>query len=117
MTTKLNEIRARLEAATPGPWYVSQGNHNLIMAKVPNYYAYEVIADAAQRGDFYSKADVNAALIAHAPTDIAKLLAVVEVLSAGLQDLRASLNCPYCITNHNIANKALTKADEILGEK
>ncbi len=74
---RLAEIRARLEAATPGPWaiygtigfeyHVRTGGTT---AAVPT--TGEPVADAALNRD--------AEFIAHAPTDIADLLAEVELL-------------------------------------
>lgn len=82
----LEMIRQRLEAATPGPW--EQRHGQLLMPP----QRYEVIGadgtwlvtagdnDYGPAGGLYG-AD-NAALIAHAPTDLKLLLAVAEAAKA-----------------------------------
>ena len=64
MNDRLQEIRARLDAATPGPWYVRSGWVAL------NNLNYDVIPVGHN--------DADADLIAHAPADIAWLLAEIE---------------------------------------
>lgn len=70
MTDRLQEIRARLDAATPGPWE-NTDDWSVVTAVVrqrskwlPDYEM--LVADVGQ--------PVNADLIAHAPADIAWLL-------------------------------------------
>lgn len=81
---RLSEIRARLKAATPGPWMLSEAKYS-----VPG----EVVVSDVD-GDFRSiltiraddvpvvDKDDDAAFIVNAPTDIADLLAEVERLRA-----------------------------------
>ena len=65
---RLAEIRARLEAATPGPWRLGyDGDHPVI----ENDQAHGVLAFLPQR-------DGDLDLIAHAPGDMAWLLGELE---------------------------------------
>lgn len=59
--TRLEAIRARLEAATPGPW----------VKDVTGVWA---------GGEDNGRYDANAALIAHAPDDLRLLLTVAEAV-------------------------------------
>ena len=72
MPDRLAEIRARLDAATPGPWFHYPGEPWVTNATDEPRI---IVATVSPRmtGD-------NADLIAHAPADIAWLLAEVERL-------------------------------------
>jgi hypothetical protein len=87
MPDRLAEIRARLDAATPGPWTTDRspladdGNS----AWFPECgYFYEVTAPRLQKyvAEAYGHEPADAELIAHAPADIAWLLGEVERLAA-----------------------------------
>jgi hypothetical protein len=85
-------IRARLAAATPGPWRVhSRGDVALID---PRQWPAWAVADDPDGGeDDFERlvAEATAAdadLIAHAPTDLAALLDEVERLRAQVDDYR-----------------------------
>lgn len=70
--TKLDAIEARLAAATPGPWTISHRNDNQIIR-----------ADGTLVADtWYENYESNAEFIAHAPDDMAALLAVVKAARA-----------------------------------
>lgn len=75
---RIAEIRARLEAATPGPWKA-----NLYLGGA---YAIDRIAPNGDRlarvavVDGMIQTPANAALIAHAPTDLAYLLDRIDKL-------------------------------------
>lgn len=73
MPDRLQEIRARLDAATPGPWEVWE---NGTMVCAPDRDAPGAYHDIALA--FSSLGDQH--LIAHAPADIAWLLDEVERL-------------------------------------
>ena len=76
MSDRIEEIKARLDAATPGPW--------------PDDYVYDTIRHIARNCEFESVTDPDfgwdrysdSPLIAHAPDDIAYLLTELERLSA-----------------------------------
>lgn len=74
---RLAEIRARVEAATPGPWKGDTGQHppypQVVRAPVPVNAMTDVVATVTRfQGD--------QAFIAHARTDVPDLLAEVERL-------------------------------------
>lgn len=72
MPERLQEIRARLDAATPGPW--KRDRHEILTVDVDDETGWETcIADAY--GD-----PADADLIAHAPDDLRWLLDEVERL-------------------------------------
>lgn len=80
MTDRIAEIRARLDNATPGPWrtHGRDGDHVVSLAD-------EYVVTSA-----WTPAD--SALIAHAPDDLAWLLAENELLRAALADeMRVSM--------------------------
>ena len=86
MTDRLDEIRKRLGAATPGPWHIERMKHSLkhseIWLQPEDEHAWSLDCNTYQPN---SKDEANAQLIAHAPEDIAYLLAEVERLQADLQ--------------------------------
>lgn len=78
--TYLAQIKARLAAATPGPWqprYESEciDNYNGYCA-----WALGPVVKEAPNKDPVDQACLDAHFIAHARTDVVKLLAAVEVL-------------------------------------
>lgn len=80
----LDQIRARLEAATPGPWHVD-GEPYEVKSLVQYAREGEVIvgtyiSDVVER-------DEDATFIANAPTDIARLLAALDAVHALASDL------------------------------
>lgn len=95
--TTTQEIRARLEAATPGPWvwerqFDSPGEHWIA---ADNHQCVRVTArhdGVSSSSTRCVRADANAALIASAPTDLAYLLGEVERLRAGIEAHRHAAN-------------------------
>ena len=85
MTDRLDEIRARTEAATPGPWRAygntveqeKTGCHQVVGTEFTGggYMAYERLTTK----------DEDATFIAHAREDIPYLLAEIERLRAALE--------------------------------
>lgn len=78
------EVRKRLEAATPGPWWFDgrdiltarvSGKERSIVVPLPETFHHEQQVLAA-----------DAALIAHAPEDIAALLALLDEAKEALED-------------------------------
>ena len=81
MSDRLSEIRARAEAATPGPW-VAEREDDYEWTVVGSTYEPDcryVIADCG-----FDSPQSNATFIAHARADIPYLLAEVERLRAAL---------------------------------
>lgn len=72
--TKLEEIRKRLEAATPGPWGFVPGQKSM------QVYSEADGDDHIYSGEWVAEVGLLAdqQLIAHAPSDLALLLAIVE---------------------------------------
>ena len=84
--TKLEEIRARVDNATPEPWvetddgYVVAGD---VYIHEPNNLGREVVA-----GELIpAEAMANVHLIAHAPQDIRYLLRLVEETQKALEEV------------------------------
>lgn len=79
---KLKEIRARLDAATPGPWIKAQNeNYYDGMWLTARGWETPFISDKynAHKDDAIGmQVDINMELIANAPTDIAYLLTVID---------------------------------------
>lgn len=112
-TALLSQVRARLAAATPGPKEVIRFDNNSgeIDYQVAGGKPYIILC---QFGDFDNpKAKADAHLLAHAPTDLAKLLAIVEVMQAALEAIRDRASG----RNHLLAYEALRAADKIAGER
>ena len=91
MTDRLDEIQARLEAATPGPWGVMKLPSTHPDAGKPYVYTRNDVYPEGHVQDvfggvvcIFSNGDpdwphqVNAELVANAPTDIAWLLDEIE---------------------------------------
>ena len=111
MKTRIQEIKQRLEAATPGPWFISGDvngeNLNIIQT---NHTTRDVWQIPRVKGDYE--------LIANSRQDISDLLAVVEVYEAGLKDVHDEIHDEHCEddTHCNWCESlimTLTKAQEI----
>lgn len=81
-------IRARLAAATAGPWTRTETMHAESSVAVAEYPITKPIAKVHTDPDDYGRA--NAELIAHAPTDLARLLDRVEELEATVERVRSA---------------------------
>lgn len=88
--TRLDEIVARLQAATPGPWVVDRvsGFNSLIRVAEGRPNEYEIIV-GSQGMAGYGHDVHNAALIAHAPADLAYLLEHARQADAALAAAQA----------------------------
>lgn len=116
LTQFLAQVRERLAKATPGPWRAVRNNamgetwFNIFTRGDEQVLA--MIGDCADK----VKEDPNATLIAHAPTDISKALALIEVMREALEQSCIcgefsyinGVTCPAC--------KARAKCAEIVGE-
>lgn len=89
--TRLEDIAARLEAATPGPWRVYGANY----------------IDAGPNTNLIANGSVpalgDAELIAHAPADLAALLAVVREVAA-LADSLETPSVPVSAADRLVLN-------------
>lgn len=72
---QLNEIKARANSATPGPWEAKPGKQI-----DDDLYDYTVFGDG--KAICWSQPDYDAEFIAHARTDIPLLLLEIELLQA-----------------------------------
>lgn len=74
---RLQEIRARIQATTPGPWRLGAEDNGWW---VQSAHGYAVAMAFHYADDEDSDALPNATFIAHAPADVSWLLSVVEEL-------------------------------------
>jgi hypothetical protein len=65
---QLEEIKGRLQAATPGPWKMDEGSYHVFRGE-------DMIC-----ADLYTEPDAE--FIANAPTDIERLVAAVEEIAS-----------------------------------
>lgn len=77
----LQPIKARLAAATPGPWTASPNVQPRGVAAVAEVNTVLVLSS----GPLYGSPAQDADLIANAPTDLAALVAEVERLRAAIE--------------------------------
>ena len=112
MKNRLSEIKNRLEAATPGPWYPGFAWPNAIYKNKALTKQLGTVGKNSHINDENGK--IDAEFIANAPQDISDLLAVVEVYKDCLTKIEVELG----EDDDNIyiaeAREALTKAHEIL---
>jgi len=120
MKTRIQQIRERLEAATPGPWYPGFAWPNAIYKNKALTKQLGTVGKNSHINDENGK--IDAEFIANAPQDIADLLAVVEVLEAGLEQYEQPFDTIITDPRHPrfididrglTAREALTKAHEI----
>jgi hypothetical protein len=114
----LEEIKARLNAATPGPWKAydwpsfPRSDENCVRIESETTITAFCFSD---------KPNHDALLIAHAPEDLRKLIAVVEVLSATISkhcNCREYASGPNGMDTIQCDNcEALESAEKILGGK
>lgn len=83
-TTQEQAIRARLAAATEGPWTVDDDDPEYIIFPEKGGYDGLVIAKVADQDGALFPVEHNGQFIAHAPTDIAALLAEIDRLRGEL---------------------------------
>lgn len=103
---RLSEIRARAEAATPGPWQSSKSNYGVIM--LFNGTGRALLGPPEGAG--------NAAFIAHSRGDIPYLLDRLEKAEAALSDMRFAYVNKDQDVPHAFEVDAMNTAAGILGE-
>lgn len=85
------DIRARLDAATPGPWEARQNIHaEFTVHEVRRPGTFGLVASPNYGRDDYGRADAE--LIAHAPADLAWLLDDADAARATLAALVADVD-------------------------
>lgn len=88
--SQLEEIKARAEKATPGPWMKDPDEPVHIMKPDKPGFSWDgTVVATLQRDDFGLFEEANADFIAHARTDIPKLLAALEAVEAHHQPIPA----------------------------
>lgn len=96
MADRLGEIRARVGAASPGPWELDRDSGYLIPSPEDNCYIVQDDDSDGRDGRhiafLFSDNGADAAFIANSPDDIRFLLAEVERLRAERDALRLALN-------------------------
>lgn len=101
--TSLTEIRERLEAITPGPWRSEEDGLTAIEITCAARKDTVCVAEISTGylAHFEREQVANATFIAHAPTDIARLLRIAEAAEAYVDvanvDLGASTRCFYAL--------------------
>jgi hypothetical protein len=83
MSDRLQEIRARLDAATPGPWSNSVSWDCVEADVMPTTNYLEPYRTTVAR----ARLPMNADLIAHAPADIAWLLDEISMLEMDVAEI------------------------------
>ena len=104
---RIEEIRARLDAATPGPWRVAEDDAEVMCIDQPNGNGRNFF-----HGESPQEAD-DAEFIAHAPADIAFLLGRVEALTDALvamETLAPDLSSPGFRRAREAARRVLGEA-------
>ena len=81
MSDRLTEIRARLDAATPGPW--TSNDYLVVVTEAARNHP---IIGAYSKHIAQARNEENADLIAHAPADIEWLLDEVDNLNKTLNE-------------------------------
>lgn len=99
------QIRARADAATPGPWHVHLTAETYVdrPSRYPIYSEVRGVVDVTE-GDTYvaqtkrgnEQARADAEFIAHAREDVGWLLARVVALEAAVQASLFANRCPLC---------------------
>lgn len=91
--SRIDEIKARFEAATPGPWKATFGMDCRAFVQTPD-----------KDEDFKIYNHANAAFIAHSRDDIPYLLAEVEQARAERDNIKLS-NDGLCVSHDNLYAK------------
>jgi hypothetical protein len=109
LTTKLAEIEARADAATPGPWELKQGSGFVIEGK-SGYITRDVCRlDGSTMSAFEQKA--NAELIANASQDIYALLRLVKEMRKQ-RDMDVNLYIRHMEKNPKHADEIIKQRDQ-----
>lgn len=107
---KLKEIRARLDAATPGPWTFSASLFTDARIWIEPLDCGLIIK--AESKVLYGKLGEIAHLIANAPTDIAYSLSLIEKQSRAIELIQGQCGIP----DAGDACRAILKTIKILSE-
>jgi len=108
----LSEIEERLKAATPGPWKL-EGKDGIVGG--PDLWDIAVTDDREMfsTGIPREQCHANATLIANAPTDLTRLLAIVRLYEEAINDSIARSDDHGDSWCSKPIREALRRADEI----
>jgi hypothetical protein len=105
--SRIDEIRKRVEAATPGPW-----RFDLNRRFIESLETFEKLAEGAydrlEEDSYIDIADKNADLIANAPSDLAFLLAEVERLRKALDPI-INAYCDYVLADDRSSDESIAQ--------
>lgn len=105
LTNYLEQIKLRLSEATPGPWYINKSNKKKF-SENPSDFTDKVAFDIRKRSD--------AILISSAPSDLDRLIRIVEVLSYEIKIARDGLAAKGM--GNAALEEALVKSEAIAAE-
>lgn len=112
LTKFIEECKSRLKASTPGPWrigHVSEIADGEFSAEIDGPNGEQIAASYLRK---------NESIIASAPTDIAKLLAIVECLYNSIAEAPHGRTCSiYDGHPCDCVRKSLREAEEIVSSK
>lgn len=107
----LQDVKKRLEKATPGPWHIGHVSQLSDDSESADIGA----ADGSEVAHVFPRGCQS--FIANAPTDLAKLIEIVECLREGLEKYKGiravQLTTPDSTLSWYAADEALKRADEI----
>lgn len=113
----LQDVKKRLSKATPGPYSVhrfdNDGGDISYQIECESYEEDDQIVAWTGELTNLKKARNNAELIANAPTDLQKLVEIVEALRAALVDTKDGLQSVCEDVDHCFQNKCVPTKDEV----
>jgi hypothetical protein len=121
----LAKMKERLDKATPGKWITGVDEDTTARTlvgpfKTNKYNEYKSGIIVAQAyAPTLGEGECNAELIAHCPTDLAKLIQVVEILSEAMSKIESGYlpdGSEVDSSTYIYAEKALTQAEKVLAE-
>lgn len=107
---RIEEIRARLKAAAPGPWKFSDTSCNSLYSEV---HREQIIGSCLVPYEWeteWTMSNENIRLVAHAPSDLAALCDALEVATAALRDA----DVRFYSDGNDESSVALKEIEEIL---
>jgi len=100
----LAPIRERLAAATPGPWF--QGRASDRYENTREVYSEREVSATSEDVATFIHHPEDAALIANAPTDLARLLAAIEAVAALHKPVSSGITgVPHSLADYDVCPK------------
>lgn len=107
--TQLDEIKARAEKATPGPWRLSPNTSDWLIS-ISKDVQDNLICDAPFGRGEYTAWERNWPLIAHSRTDVPRLVEALRVAVVGLE----SLSPQTTVREEKMIRESLSRIHEIM---